>query len=68
MRDTSKRGALLRPPCEQETLRSRNVDPSALAKLFEEWMQGDVGEQQETFEELRRLLDENRLPGYKLFS
>jgi hypothetical protein len=39
-----------------------------LAKLLDEWMQGDETEQQETFEVLRRLLDEDRPDGYKLFS
>ena len=43
-------------------------DPSALAKLLDEWMQGDEKEQQETFEVLRRTLDEGRPDGYKLFS
>jgi hypothetical protein len=43
-------------------------DPIALAKLFEEWMRGDEAEQRETFESLRRGLDEERPEGYKLFS
>ena len=44
------------------------TDAAALARLFEEWMQGDEREQQETFEALRRSLDEDRPDGYKLFS
>ena len=43
-------------------------DPSALAKLLDEWMQGDETDQRETFELVRRFLDENRPEGYKLFS
>ena len=43
-------------------------DPSALARLLDEWMHGDETEQHETFEVLRRLLDEDRPEGYKLFS
>jgi hypothetical protein len=44
------------------------VDPGALTKLFDEWMHGDESEQRETFETLRRALDEDRPVGYKLFS
>jgi hypothetical protein len=36
--------------------------------LLDEWMHGDASEQQETFEVLRRSLDEDRPEGYKLFS
>ena len=43
-------------------------DYSALAKLLDEWMQGDEVEQRETFDVLRRSLDEDRPDGYKLFS
>jgi hypothetical protein len=43
-------------------------DPSALARLLDEWMHGDETEQRETFEVLRRSLDEDRPEGYKLFS
>jgi len=39
-----------------------------MAKLFDEWMLGDEREQRETFECLRRCLDEDRPKGYKLFS
>ena len=50
------------PPCNSKR------DPSALARLLDEWMHGDASEQQETFEVLRRSLDEDRPEGYKLFS
>lgn len=43
-------------------------DRSALAKLLDEWMQGDEREQRETFAALRRSLDEDRPDGYKLFA
>jgi hypothetical protein len=42
-------------------------DPTALARLFDEWMQGDEAEQRETFETLRHSLDEGRRDGHKLF-
>ncbi|MGD0773642.1 MAG: hypothetical protein ABSC05_12540 [Candidatus Solibacter sp.] len=42
--------------------------PTALAKLLDEWMQEDGTDQRETFEFLRRALDEDRPEGYKLFS
>jgi hypothetical protein len=35
--------------------------------LFDQWMRGDAAEQRDTFEHLRRSLDEDRLPEYKLF-
>jgi hypothetical protein len=44
------------------------VDPAALERLLEEWMQGDPVEQRETFEALKRSLEEDRPAGYKLFS
>lgn len=44
------------------------IDPIALAKLLDEWMQADAAEQHETFAVLRDSLDENRPSGYKLFS
>jgi hypothetical protein len=46
----------------------RKVDSSALARLLDDWMQGDEAEQRETFEVLRRFLDEDRPTGYKLFA
>ena len=51
----------------QENLRIRSVDISALAALLNQWMHGDAAEQRDTFENLRRLLNENRPAGYKLF-
>jgi hypothetical protein len=35
---------------------------------MDEWMQGDEKDQRETFELLRRSLDQHRPAGYKLFS
>jgi len=35
---------------------------------LDEWMQGDGTEQRETFDVLRRSLDEDRPEGYKFFS
>jgi hypothetical protein len=49
-------------------VRGSKADPSALAKLLDEFMHGDEAEQRETFEVLRRSLDEDRPEGYKLFS
>ena len=46
----------------------RRSDPVALARLLEEWMHEDEQEQRETFEFLRRALDEDRPAGYRLFS
>lgn len=68
MRDTNKRGESYLIPGQQESVFLPKPDPSALAKLLDEWMQGDEKEQQETFEVLRRTLDEGRPDGYKLFS
>ncbi len=57
------------PSPGQTTVKSGSkLDPSALARLLEEWMQGDETEQRQTFEVLRRALDEDRPAGYKLFS
>jgi hypothetical protein len=67
MPDTSKLDQPLRVPAQQDSLRPQKADPSALARLFDEWMQGDEAEQRETFEVLRRSLDEDRPAGYKLF-
>ena len=68
MPDTNKHGQPCRTPRQQEFARPSKLDPSALAKLLDEWMQGDETEQRETFEVLRRSLDEDRPDGYKLFS
>ena len=51
----------------EQPVRTR-PDPAALARLLDEWMQQDEAEQRETFEFLRRALDEDRPAGYKLFS
>ncbi len=55
-------------PRHRESACSSKPDPSALARLLDEWMHGDETEQQETFEALRRSLDEDRPEGYKFFS
>jgi len=68
MPDTNKHGKLGQIPRQQELVYPEKADPSALAKLLEEWMQGDETDQRETFEFLRRSLDEHRPEGYKLFS
>ena len=66
------------PETSQHDPRSQNArhgqptrprpDSAALTRLLKEWMQGDESEQRETFELLRQSLDEDRPPGYKLFS
>jgi len=68
MPDTSKHGQPYRIPRRRESVRPAKPDASALAKLLDEWMRDDKREQQETFEVLRRSLDEDRPDGYKLFS
>lgn len=66
MRDTSKYEK--QPPGHQPRELGRpHHDPAVLARLLDEWMQGDETEQRETFEILRRRLDEDRPMGYKLF-
>jgi hypothetical protein len=45
----------------------RHPDAAAIAKLMEELLQGDEAEHRETFEALKRGLDEHRPEGYKLF-
>jgi hypothetical protein len=54
-------------PPPQESGRPR-LDTAALEQLLEGWMRGDATEQRETFEILRRSLDEDRPAGYRLFS
>jgi hypothetical protein len=54
-------------PPRQESGRPR-LDTAALEQLLGGWMRGDATEQSETFEILRRSLDEDRPAGYKLFS
>ena len=68
MPDPNKHGQPCRIPRQQESVCPPQPDRAALAKLLDEWMQGDETEQQETFEVLRRSLDEDRPEGYKLFS
>jgi hypothetical protein len=58
---TNKRLGYVRPVWKQP-------DAEAIAKLMEALMQGDEAEQRETFEALKRGLDEHRPEGYKLFS
>jgi hypothetical protein len=68
MPDTNKHGEPCRVPGQRESLYPQKPNSSALTKLLDEWMQGDQTEQRETFEFLRRALDEDRLEGYKFFS
>ncbi len=51
----------------RESIQVRKLDPSDLTGLLNEWMEGDEREQRETFNTLRKSLDENRPEGYKLF-
>ena len=68
MPDTTKHQQPSQMPRRRESPCISTRDPSALARLLDEWMHGDESEQQETFEVLRRSLDEDRPEGYKLFS
>jgi hypothetical protein len=68
MPDTTKHDEQFQVPRQEELVSSQEPDPSALLKLFDEWMQGDETEQRETFEVLRRSRDEGRPEGYKFFS
>jgi hypothetical protein len=56
------------PLTRHERMPSRKSDSEALAKLMDEWMREDDSDQRETFEFLRRALDEDRPEGYKFFS
>ena len=67
MPNTTRSDQTRRIPGAPESVRPPKPDPSTLARLLDEWMQGDETEQRETFEALRRSLDENRPAGYKLF-
>jgi hypothetical protein len=51
-----------RIPPPQEHSRP-HLDTAALERLLEGWMRGDPTEQRETFEALRRSLDEDRPVG-----
>jgi hypothetical protein len=66
MPDTAKRDQQFPMPRPKESPCAPKPDPSALARLLDEWMHGDETEQRETFEGLRRSLDEDRPAGYKL--
>ena len=68
MPDTSKHEQPYRVPRQRESVCPAKPDALALARLLDEWMRGDESEQQETFEVLRRSLDEDRPDGYKFFS
>jgi hypothetical protein len=68
MPDTTKYDRPLQVPGHEEFPCRSKTDPPALARLLDEWMHGDETEQRETFEFLRRSLDEDRPDGYKLFS
>jgi hypothetical protein len=67
MPDTTRHGQPNRTPRRKESVYPRKPDPAALARLLNEWMEGDETEQRETFNLLRRSLDEQRPDGYKLF-
>jgi hypothetical protein len=66
MPETDKRGPQTRVP--RRPARASRRAASALEALLNEWMRGDAAEQRETFDTLRRSLDEDRPDGYKLFS
>jgi len=68
MPNTNKHGEPCQVPGQREPAYPQKPDPSALAKLLDEWMQGDETDQRETFEFLRRAMDEDRPEGYKFFS
>jgi hypothetical protein len=67
MPNTSKRDEPVQYAREERSVRSRQSDPAALARLLDEWMHGDETEQRETFEILQRALNDGRPDGYKLF-
>jgi len=67
MPENTKQDPAAGTPEEKRPVVFRPIDPVALDKLLDEWMQGDADEQRETFEALRKGLDEDRPEGYKLF-
>ena len=67
MPDTNRHGEPSRVSTRQESVYPPKPAPTALAKLLDAWMQEDDTDQRETFECLRRALDEHRPEGYKLF-
>jgi hypothetical protein len=68
MPETNKHDRPFQVPRHREPLCPPKPDASALARLLDEWMRGDEMEQKDTFEALRRSLDEDRPEAYKLFS
>jgi len=66
--DTDKHDLPSHAPRHQESPRRSKPEAAALARLLDEWMDGDETEQRETFAVLRRSLDEDRSEGQKLFS
>jgi hypothetical protein len=68
------RYARLMPEIDKKIIQSyrrpvwKKPDAEAIDRLMEALMQGDEAEQRETFEALKRGLDEHRPEGYKLFS
>jgi len=67
MPHTTKRDEPARFAQQDESVRRRKPDPTALSELLDEWMHGDETEQWDTFEILQRGLDEGRPEGYKFF-
>jgi hypothetical protein len=65
MPDTAKFDHPSQAPLHRESPSGSKTDPFALAKLLNEWMQGDETEQRETFEALCRSWDEDRPEGYR---
>ena len=49
------------------TLHTRRPDPQYVTAVLDEWMQGDADEHRETFELLKRSLDDDRPDNCKLF-
>jgi hypothetical protein len=68
MPDTTKHDQPFETAQPRQSLSASKPGPSALARLLDEWMHGDETEQRDTFEVLRRSLDEDRPEGYKLLS
>jgi hypothetical protein len=67
MPNTDRPDEAIRVAKSRKPGRPHRVDSVGLARLSDEWMNGDETEQRETFETLRRGLDEDRPEGYKLF-
>jgi hypothetical protein len=56
MPDSTKLEQPFQMPQRRESQCTSKRDPSALARLLDEWVHGDESEQQETFDVLRRSL------------